>query len=50
MDKSTPQNTPPLLPARPRPLHTRKSAWKLGWPTLSWLRPPDRQRPESALG
>jgi hypothetical protein len=38
-DKST------ALPARlPRPLHTRKSAWKLGWPTRP-AHPRGDQRP-----
>jgi len=40
---------PAALPARaPRPLHTRKSAWKLGWPTRPVGPRGDRQPAASA--
>ena len=43
-------DTPAALPARaPRPLHTRKSAWKLGWP-ITRPRLQEPARPEPAAG
>ncbi len=43
------QQTPPPAGGKQRPLHTRKSAWKLGWPTV---RPPLQQpaTPEPVAG
>jgi hypothetical protein len=32
MSTRKPQNPAPLPAGRQRPMHTRKSAWKLGWP------------------
>ena len=44
------QQTPALIAAgRQRPLHTRKSAWKLGWPVLR-ARPLDPVKLESVAG
>jgi hypothetical protein len=40
----------PITPAgRQRPLYTRKSAWKLGWPPLL-VRLQEPARPEPAAG
>jgi len=44
------QQTPaPMAAGRQRPLHTRKSAWKLGWPVLR-ARPQDPVRLEPVPG
>jgi hypothetical protein len=43
------QNPPPPAAGRQRPLHTRKSAWKLGWPAAR-VRLAEPARPEPAPG
>jgi hypothetical protein len=50
MNRGTTKDMSLQAPGRQRPLHTRKSAWKLGWPVLSRVRPQDRPRPEPAVG
>jgi hypothetical protein len=44
------QQTPaPMAAGRQRPLHTRKSAWKRGWPVLR-ARPQDPVKLEPVAG
>jgi hypothetical protein len=43
------QSPPPAAGGKQRPMHTRKSAWKLGWPTVR-PRLPEPARPEPVAG
>lgn len=49
MNTRKPENPVPTAKGRQRPLHTRKSAWKLGWP-ITRPRVRDLHRPEPVPG
>ena len=49
MSTRKPQDPVSAPASRPRPLHTRKSAWKLGWPLIRF-RVRDAERAQPAPG
>jgi len=49
MNPKQQKGTAPPAAERERPMHTRKSAWKLGWP-ITRPRLPDRATPSPAVG